>query len=78
MVQGVGFRQYVFSYCKRMGIKGFVKNLSNGKLECVASGPEDEIDRLYNALKKGPSMSRVESVTREPVEAYFNDFEIRY
>jgi len=78
MVQGVGFRQYVYTYCKKMGIKGFVKNLSNGNVECVASGPDIEIDRLYNALKKGPSMGRIENVSRESVEANFLDFEIRY
>jgi len=78
MVQGVGFRQYVYTYSKKNGIKGFVKNLSDGTLECVASGPDIEIDRLYNALKKGPTMSRVDSVIRTPVEANFTDFEIRY
>lgn len=74
----MGFRQYVYNYSKKNGLKGFVKNLSDGTVECVASGPDIEIDRLYNALKKGPTMSRVDSVDRSPVEASFSEFEIRY
>jgi acylphosphatase len=80
MVQGVGFRQYVYTYSKKNGLKGFVKNLSDGTVECVASGPDMEMDRLYNALKKGPTMSRVDIITRAPVESEdtYTDFEIHY
>ncbi|MDD4157523.1 MAG: acylphosphatase, partial [Candidatus Cloacimonetes bacterium] len=42
-VQGVGFRHYIFKYAKRLELKGYVKNLDDGKVEIVVNGEESKI-----------------------------------
>jgi len=61
-VQGVGFRQFVLSNAQRLGLRGYVRNLPDGTVECEAAGPEDRINRLEEHLRRGPSASRVDEV----------------
>ncbi len=64
-VQGVGYRQYVFQKACSLGLKGYVRNLPDASVECLASGMEQNLDILYGSLKKGPPLSRVDRVERE-------------
>ncbi len=54
LVQGVGFRAFVRRNAKRLGIKGFVRNLPDGfTVEIVAEGPDDAIEQLISITKQG-------------------------
>lgn len=44
------------------GIKGYVKNLSDGSVEVVAEGTKDMLDNLFEDLKKGPFFAKVSGV----------------
>jgi len=61
-VQGVGFRRFVFENAKRLNLKGYTKNLSNGNVEILVAGDEEKIKELYEACKIGPPLARVEEV----------------
>jgi len=61
-VQGVGYRQFAYSAGRSLGISGFVRNLSNGQVECVAEGSDDQLSDLERALRSGPSYAEVASV----------------
>ena len=62
-VQGVGFRQFVEEQAGALGLKGFVRNLSNGTtVEVVAEGPMFELETLLAALRQGPPVAYVERV----------------
>ena len=61
-VQGVGFRRFVFENAKKLNLKGYAKNLSNGNVEIVVAGDEEKIKELYEACKIGPPLARVEEV----------------
>lgn len=78
-VQGVGFRYFVYSKAKLMPIKGYVKNLYDGTVECVAEGKENQLEALHTLLTQGPSMSYVEKVVVWDLEydEEFTGFEIR-
>lgn len=68
-VQGVGFRYFVFREAQRLGLSGFVRNLGDGRVEVVASGPEAELNRLEALLWRGPVMANVTMVEVEDADA---------
>ncbi len=81
VVQGVGFRAFVRRNARRLGVKGFVRNLPDGfTVEIVAEGPDDAIEQLINIVSKGPPGAIVEDVevNYEEPRNEFNDFEILY
>lgn len=62
-VQGVGFRRYVHHAAQRMGLKGFVTNLEDGSVECVAQGSSDSLTELEMLIRQGPPNAYVTSLT---------------
>ena len=63
MVQGVGFRWYVARHARGLGLAGFARNLADGRVEVVASGPDvGALARLEAKLREGPAHARVEQV----------------
>ncbi|MBL8021803.1 MAG: acylphosphatase [Leptospirales bacterium] len=64
-VQGVGFRQFVLGEARKLGVTGFVRNLADGSVECLARGTSDQMASLEAELKRGPSWSQVSFVTSE-------------
>ncbi|MEN2998778.1 MAG: acylphosphatase [Brevinematia bacterium] len=80
-VQGVGFRYFVQRQATRLGVKGWVRNNSDGTVEVLAYGEETEISKLLSSLYQGPSMSYVMEVKHsvERVDSCpFESFFIRY
>jgi acylphosphatase len=67
-VQGVGYRAFTRSKAKLLGLKGFVRNLPDGRVEVYAEGKEDALKELLNYLRKGPVLARVDRVEYEFVE----------
>ena len=61
-VQGVGFRYFVMQNAQTLGLAGWVRNLHDGRVEVVAEGPHEALDRLLAALRKGPMSAEVESI----------------
>jgi acylphosphatase len=78
-VQGVGFRYFVLREVQRIGdIKGFVRNLPDGRVEAYAEGDSENIQKLEKSLHKGPGMSEVTNVRieEETPEGQYPDFRI--
>ena len=65
-VQGVGFRQFTRQEARSLDIEGFVTNRPDGSVECLARGSLESMDQFQARLKKGPPLSRVESVVATP------------
>jgi acylphosphatase len=64
-VQGVGFRFFAETVGVREGLHGWVRNLSDGRVEAVAEGESEAIDRFEAALRHGPRGARVDDVAIE-------------
>jgi acylphosphatase len=62
MVQGVGFRYSALDKARRLGVKGYVRNMSDGSVEVIAEGGEDSINTFLAWLKKGPPGALVRRV----------------
>jgi tRNA pseudouridine55 synthase len=79
IVQGVGFRYFVYKNAKNLNILGYVKNLEDGTVEVLAQGKEKDLQKLIEYLEKGPILSKVEKldlIFKKPLKFYYN-FEIR-
>ena len=63
-VQGVFFRQSTKKIARTIGLRGWVRNRSDGTVEIVAEGPVEGVDRLVEWSENGPEMARVERVER--------------
>ena len=61
-VQGVFFRSETQSLALSLGLKGWVKNLYDSRVEAVFEGEEADVKNAVEWCNKGPSMARVESV----------------
>jgi acylphosphatase len=68
-VQGVGFRWFVHREAAALGLKGWVRNTDDGKVEVVASGEAGKLAELRIALKRGSRGSRVDAVEESDLEA---------
>jgi len=79
-VQGVFFRWFTKEIADRLGLKGWVRNLSGGKVEVWAEGEEDKIRELCSRLQQGPPEAYVTSVkeTKEEPHLTYPDFSIRH
>lgn len=62
-VQGVGFRWWVRARALELGLTGSATNLDDGRVEVVAEGPREQLDRLLALLQGGGTPGRVASVT---------------
>ncbi len=76
-VQGVGFRRFIWSTAKRLGLKGYVRNLSNGGVEIVIQGDSKAVTKLMDKLKTAKIYSIDNIIVGEVHECIeYSDFEI--
>jgi len=68
-VQGVGFRVFAYREALALGLKGWVRNLQDGRVEALVEGEEDVLSRFHQALQKGPRLAEVECLDCHPVSA---------
>jgi len=79
LVQGVGFRVFARRAGRQLGLRGYAKNLWDGRVECVVDGSRDAIESYEVALRRGPGMAVVREVVREENSGEVdlpNDFQI--
>lgn len=69
IVQGVGFRFFTAKEARKIGVSGYVKNLSDGSVLVVAGGSAEQIERLRSWLQNGPPTARVDRVIEQEYEA---------
>jgi acylphosphatase len=65
-VQGVGFRYFTYDAALREGVGGWVRNLSDGRVEAFLEGELEAVTRVERQIRQGPRGSRVDSVDVEP------------
>jgi acylphosphatase len=67
-VQGVGFRWFVHREAAALGLRGWVRNTDDGKVEVVAAGSEAQLAELRAALGRGSRGSRVDAVEQSDLD----------
>lgn len=77
-VQGVFFRRTALKQAQLLGIKGAVKNLSDGKtVEILATAPLNQLYKFIEWCKQGPPKAIVQHVIVSDLERIeFDEFRI--
>ncbi|HLM60515.1 MAG TPA: acylphosphatase [Pyrinomonadaceae bacterium] len=73
LVQGVGFRFFTQRAAARHQVRGYVKNLTDGRVEAFAQGSEKAVENFKHDLIAGPTYSNVEhleEIVLEPSNSY--------
>jgi acylphosphatase len=78
-VQGVTYRASMRRQATKLGVKGWVRNLADGRVEAVVCGEDDAVDELLSWCHDGPPAARVDGieVDQESSGCTFDGFEIR-
>lgn len=78
-VQGVSFRYYTKREAEHQRIKGWVRNLMDGRVEAVFEGPKERVDEIVAWCHEGPPAAHVEvvDVTWEPRLEGLSDFRVK-
>lgn len=79
-VQGVFFRSEVRRLAHRRHVTGWVRNLSDGRVEAVFEGEQGSVDEVIQFCRKGPPGAQVSKI-EALVETYtgeFGDFQIAW
>ena len=82
-VQGVGYRYFAVRVARELGLKGWVRNVSDGRVEAYAAGPAHLLEDFEARLRQGPPAGEVRGVEVEEVtfdknvDARIEGFDIR-
>ena len=78
-VHNVGFRFFVHEAARREGVRGWVTNLPDGRVEALAEGDAEAVERLERQIRRGPPAARIDrvDVVDEPAAGDMRGFEIR-
>ncbi len=80
VVQGVFFRASTRSEAMRIGVGGWVRNLTDGTVQALFEGETKKVEEIIGWCHKGPPGARVSKVEIfwEPYKGEFRLFEIRH
>ncbi|HSK73124.1 MAG TPA: acylphosphatase [Pyrinomonadaceae bacterium] len=67
-VQGVGFRFFTQRSAARYQVRGYVKNLEDGRVEALAEGDEKAVEAFKHDLTTGPNYAQVEDIEETVLE----------
>ena len=76
-VQGVFFRAFIKENAERYNVKGFTRNLTDGRIEVFLEGNAENVNKMMELCKKGPKHSQIKKV-EEKSERYqdFKTFKV--
>jgi acylphosphatase len=79
VVQGVGFRYFIWREAERLGLTGYAKNLFNGDVEIFAEGRKKFLEELLRKAKSGPTGAYVTQTKVEWLDFQnkFDNFAVR-
>ncbi|RJX15458.1 acylphosphatase [Candidatus Bathyarchaeota archaeon] len=77
-VQGVFFRYETRKEAVKRNVKGWVRNLPDGRVEAVFEGEKEDVEKLIDFCHKGPPLAKVEKVEVfwEKYKGEFKDFKL--
>jgi acylphosphatase len=78
-VQGVNYRWFVLQNATDLGLKGWVRNLPDGRVEADVEGEPDCIATLLACMRTGPRLAHVENLETFDLqyEGKFTEFRVR-
>lgn len=74
VVQGVFFRAFVKENAEKYNVKGFIRNLEDGRIEIFLEGDGNMVDKMIELCNKGPKHSQIRNVQIK--NERFQDFKL--
>ena len=68
LVQGVGYRFFAQRAAARHQVRGYVRNLDDGRVEALAQGSQASVDAFRDDLTAGPTYSKVDEIEEIALE----------
>ena len=62
VVQGVGFRAWLYRKANMLDVSGWCKNNADGSVEALVSGEVTKVDALLKAVEVGPPHAKVDAI----------------
>ncbi len=77
-VQAIFYRVWAQRQAQSLGLTGWVKNLSDGRVEAIFEGPKTKVEEMVKKCYKGSPPAEVKDVSLswEKATGKFDDFEI--
>tara|TARA_Y100000310_G_scaffold343839_1_gene453397 strand:- start:394 stop:666 length:273 start_codon:yes stop_codon:yes gene_type:complete len=76
-VQGVFFRKYLEEKANELGIRGFCRNLEDGRVEVVIEGKDENVSRMIEICEKGTQHTDIKDAQIEELRHQgFSEFKI--
>ena len=77
-VQGVGYRYSTVQKAQELGLRGWVRNRLDGRVEAIFSGTEPLITQMLQWCDQGPRSAKVTDVSVEKLEPQiYQGFEVK-
>jgi acylphosphatase len=79
-VQGVFYRYETKKYAELHSVNGWVRNMPDGRVECLFEGEKEEVEKIIEFCRQGPPAAHVDDVEIqwEEWKEEFDDFQIKY
>jgi acylphosphatase len=76
-VQGVFFRKFLEDKAKELNVRGFCRNLNDGRIEVVVEGRDEKVNETINVCQRGSPHSDVKKIeTQELKHQGFTGFKV--
>ncbi|MDD5699743.1 MAG: acylphosphatase [Candidatus Nanoarchaeia archaeon] len=62
VVQGVFFRAFLKENAEKLDVRGFTRNLEDGRVEVFLEGDPEKVNQMIELCRKGPKYSQVQNV----------------
>ena len=71
-IQGIFFRQFIKEHADKNKVKGYVRNLEDGRVEVFLEGNQENVDVMIALCKTGPRHANIRNI--EEKSESFQDF----
>jgi acylphosphatase len=72
IVQGIFFRAFVKTNAEKLNVKGFTRNLEDGRVEVFLEGDSENVNKMIALCRQGPKHAQIKRVDIKPEK--FQDF----
>ena len=71
-IQGIFFRQFVKDNADKNNVRGYVRNIEDGRVEIFLEGDKENVETMATICKSGPKHANIRNVVEKPES--FQDF----
>jgi len=66
LVQGIFFRSFIKTNAEKYNVKGFTRNLEDGRVEVFLEGNSADVNKMIELCGQGPKHSQIKDVQMKP------------